>query len=106
MSPKIAVLTPVLYEEEYIREFIRTALELGHIPSFEEFKYSEPDNSEAAAQENTSLMALSFTAAINTEQHKKLMAIMSPRIRDTFQLFKSHGVVLSIFENNYNNSAE
>ena len=94
---------PVMFTESYIRGFLAKALELGRIPTVEEFDYCEKNNSEAIKVENTVLMALSFTAALNTAQHNALMAMCPERIQHTFKLFAEHGVVLSIFQDNYAN---
>ena len=94
---------PVMFNESYIWEFIAKALEVGHIPTEEEFEYCEKDNRSTAKIENTVLMALSFTAALNTSKHNALMEMCCDRIRDTFKLFADHGVVLTIFQDNYAN---
>ena len=93
--------TSAMFSESYIREFIDKALKLGHIPSEKEFEYCEKDNGSEAKVENTLLMALSFTAALMSDNHKALLAMSSDRIKDTFKLFTDHGVVLTIFQNLY-----
>lgn len=95
------VQAPVMFNESYIREFIKKALEVGHIPTEEEFEYCEKDNRSAAKIENTLLMALSFTAALMSDNHEALLAMSSDLIKDTFNLFKEHGVVLTIFQDMY-----
>ena len=97
----IVMRAPVMFEESYVKAFITQAVELGHIPSADEFNYSEKDNSAAA--ENTTLMALSYTKALNTKQHNTLLSMVPDRISEIFKLFTQHGVVLSIYESYYSN---
>ena len=103
MEKLYVMQTPVMFKESYIRDFVTKALEGGYIPSEEEFEYCEKGN--LAAVENTLLMALSFTAALNTSHHKALLAMCEDRIRDTFKLFAEHGVVLSIFRDKFTDNA-
>lgn len=95
-----ALQTPK-YSESYIREFVAKAFEVGHIPTVAEFEYCEKDNSVSIQIENTVLMALSFTAALNTAQHNALLEMCDERTRVIFESFEEHEVVLTIFENHY-----